>query len=147
MRIRSWLFAVVGLVLGCTSSPPPRSGASGAQCVPGRQEACACPGGGAGAQACKQDGSGYEPCNCGAPVATTAPPMPLAARPCGGEEQECVLGDNRHGWCRKGSCKDICPPGMSYTHLDTACHPPCGPTCRVCREGWFCADATAEIRE
>lgn len=33
-------------------------------CVPGKQEACACPGGAKGAQACRADGSGYDACAC-----------------------------------------------------------------------------------
>lgn len=34
-------------------------------CAPGKVEACACPGGGQGAQACRQDGAGWEACECG----------------------------------------------------------------------------------
>ena len=33
-------------------------------CTPGKSESCACVGGGQGAQTCKEDGSGYEECNC-----------------------------------------------------------------------------------
>lgn len=40
-------------------------GSAGAPvCVPGQQVACPCPGGSQGAQACRQDGTGYEPCVC-----------------------------------------------------------------------------------
>lgn len=35
-------------------------------CAPGKVEACACPGGGQGAQACRQDGAGWEACECAA---------------------------------------------------------------------------------
>lgn len=35
-------------------------------CAAGQQVECACPGGTKGAQACKDDGSGYEACACGA---------------------------------------------------------------------------------
>lgn len=38
---------------------------SSGECVPGQSIECACPGGGSGGQACKDDGSGYEPCDCG----------------------------------------------------------------------------------
>src|SRR5829696_1971433 len=33
-------------------------------CAPGQQIACACPGGSQGAQVCRGDGAGYEPCDC-----------------------------------------------------------------------------------
>lgn len=40
--------------------------ASGDQvCVPGQQVECACPGGVPGAQACREDGGGFGPCECG----------------------------------------------------------------------------------
>jgi hypothetical protein len=35
-----------------------------ANCVPGQQIECACPGGAPGAQACLPDGSGYDVCEC-----------------------------------------------------------------------------------
>lgn len=34
-------------------------------CVPGATQACVGPAGCSGGQACKADGSGYDPCNCG----------------------------------------------------------------------------------
>jgi hypothetical protein len=34
-------------------------------CDPGAQAACACVGGGQGAQICREDGSGWDPCDCG----------------------------------------------------------------------------------
>src|SRR5690606_1456953 len=40
-------------------------GAAPMVCAPGKVEACACPGGGMGAQACREDGSGWGPCECG----------------------------------------------------------------------------------
>lgn len=40
-------------------------GAAPMVCAPGKVEACPCPGGGQGAQACRDDGSGFEPCECG----------------------------------------------------------------------------------
>lgn len=40
-----------------TSTKPP-------VCAPGKQEYCACVGGKPGAQICKDDGSGWEPCEC-----------------------------------------------------------------------------------
>lgn len=40
-------------------APPPRA------CVPGATQACVGPGGCSGGQACAEDGSRFEPCNCG----------------------------------------------------------------------------------
>jgi hypothetical protein len=37
------------------------------RCVPGESRACVGPGGCQGGQACKQDGTGYTGCDCGAP--------------------------------------------------------------------------------
>src|SRR5690606_15703367 len=39
-------------------------GAAPMVCAPGKVEACPCPGGGQGAQACRDDGAGYGPCEC-----------------------------------------------------------------------------------
>lgn len=44
------------------ASPPPAARA----CVPGATQACVGPGGCSGGQACAEDGTRYEPCNCGA---------------------------------------------------------------------------------
>ncbi len=38
---------------------------TGDVCVPGAQQACACPGGNSSAQVCNADGTGYEACSCG----------------------------------------------------------------------------------
>jgi len=45
------------------------------QCVPGQQVACACPGGGEGAQVCDEEGAKFLPCACAAEV----PPGPTRA--------------------------------------------------------------------
>ncbi len=50
------------VLVACGSSESGRVGA----CVPGKQEACPCAGGGSSVQLCKDDGSGYLPCACGA---------------------------------------------------------------------------------
>jgi hypothetical protein len=42
-------------------------------CTPGQQVECACPLGIEGAQACKEDGSGYEPCQCPLDDGTSGP--------------------------------------------------------------------------
>lgn len=37
-------------------------------------------------------------------------------------ELPCSLKDGRSGWCKGGTCKDVCPPGYSYHPDDTRCH-------------------------
>ena len=51
------------LVIAPTPAPP--APAPAPACVPGATQACVGPAGCSGGQACKADGSGYEPCNCG----------------------------------------------------------------------------------
>jgi|GEM_PF-3272681 len=64
------------LVAGCTRDN------QGGQCVPGAQQACACPGGGEGAQICKDDGSGYAACfGCAGDVDLTDDNRDLSAPP------------------------------------------------------------------
>jgi hypothetical protein len=45
-------------------------------CVPGKQDACACPAGASGVQRCNNQGTGFDPCDCANPV--TPPPPPQA---------------------------------------------------------------------
>ncbi|MDP3501750.1 MAG: hypothetical protein Q8S33_15540 [Myxococcales bacterium] len=52
----------VGVVLLCTASC---SCEPQTVCVPGKTEACACPGGLTGTQTCNDDGQRFEPCECG----------------------------------------------------------------------------------
>ncbi len=59
------LLAVATLVLGCGSE---ESAADQKACTPGMSQACVGPGACKGGQACKADGSGYGPCDCGAGV-------------------------------------------------------------------------------
>jgi hypothetical protein len=56
----SLIIAVVSCGGGENSTPD----ASIKVCAPGQQIECACPAGAKGAQACKDDGSGYERCDC-----------------------------------------------------------------------------------
>ena len=54
------LLALVGLAPGCSS------GSAEAQCVPGVQVTCPCPGGRTGVQVCNPDGTGFAACqSCG----------------------------------------------------------------------------------
>ena len=53
MRLWPLLLALVA----CSSDEDPAQ-----VCAPGRQEACACPGGGQGAQVCNTEGTGYGAC-------------------------------------------------------------------------------------
>jgi len=65
---------LVVLAIGCSGSDDPglSGGSAGADagreaatvCEPGQQVECACPGGSAGAQRCRDDGSGWETCIC-----------------------------------------------------------------------------------
>lgn len=48
-----------------TPAPAPPAPAPAPACVPGSSQACVGPAGCSGGQACKADGTGYEPCNCG----------------------------------------------------------------------------------
>lgn len=53
------LLAALVLLAACSPTEPP------ARCTPGAQVACACPGGGSGAQVCAADGASYSACACG----------------------------------------------------------------------------------
>jgi len=66
--------APAGSTLSSAASNPdkPRS-----VCAPGSTQTCVGAGACQGGQACKPDGSGYEPCDCGSPA--PAPPAPTPA--------------------------------------------------------------------
>lgn len=49
------------------------------QCVPGATQACVGPGGCSGGQACREDGAGFEPCDCGEQLPRTTAPAPAPA--------------------------------------------------------------------
>ncbi|HEY1088598.1 MAG TPA: hypothetical protein VGE37_12925, partial [Archangium sp.] len=49
----------LGVVVGCSPTPPPRV------CTPGRSESCIGPGGCAGGQQCNAEGTGFGACDCG----------------------------------------------------------------------------------
>lgn len=53
-----------------SAAPPPRA------CVPGVTQACVGPGGCTGGQACADDGTRFEPCNCGAAAPGSSPTTP-----------------------------------------------------------------------
>jgi hypothetical protein len=55
----------------------PQEAAPARACVPGATQACLGPGACKGAQACREDGTGFEPCDCG--TATEAAPGPAAS--------------------------------------------------------------------
>ena len=71
------------------------------------------------------------------------PPPAVAA--CDGEETPCALGGGRWGWCKAGRCKNICPGTMSYSPLDTQCHPRCTASCQNCMDG-HCMDVSAQVQ-
>lgn len=58
-----WFCVVLGLLPACGADTGGVT-SGGEVCTPGKQETCACPGGASGAQACKDDGSGFEKCQC-----------------------------------------------------------------------------------
>jgi hypothetical protein len=75
-------------------------------CVPGQQVECACPGGPAGAQACKDDGQGYQPCVCsGGPKEDGGREPADGGRETseGGEDASDSGGDPRDGTDRESS--------------------------------------------
>jgi hypothetical protein len=58
-----------------SASPPPAPASAPAQhCIPGSTQACLGPGACQGAQACREDGGGYMPCDCGSGSPTTPSP-------------------------------------------------------------------------
>lgn len=64
MRI-FWGLAIVAIgVAGCGSTDDTKDLFGARVCVPGVTSECACPGGAKGAQACKDDGTGYDTCQC-----------------------------------------------------------------------------------
>jgi hypothetical protein len=126
-------------VLGCAASPDASdsafdgdgagggsTGSSGA-CTPGKQDACACPGGVMGVQACLPDGSGYDACDCGGGgTGGSAPTVGCGDGVCSMDES-CHTCDGDCGTCapctEAPSCKeaDIPPPSMPHAGgLDVA---------------------------
>jgi hypothetical protein len=63
MRIAKTAPLVIALA-SCGGRETPAPDASVNVCAPNQQIECACPAGARGAQACKDDGSGYESCDC-----------------------------------------------------------------------------------
>ncbi len=82
---------------GCVSSPDATLEADGAGgegggastgsgemvCVPGKVETCPCAGGGSGVQACNEDGTGFEACECGDGSTTSSTSGGGEIDPCG----------------------------------------------------------------
>lgn len=50
-------------------------------CTPGATQACLGPGACQGAQACRDDASGFLPCDCGTPAAPSPPTAPASSSP------------------------------------------------------------------
>lgn len=55
------------------------------RCMPGATQACVGPGGCSGGQACREDGGGYGPCDCGGQLLRAAPTRSQAPAPAGSE--------------------------------------------------------------
>lgn len=64
LRIPMAVAAAWGAIAGCSAGSNDHEDTTGTDpvCVPGEQTACDCPGGGQGAQVCRDDGSGYDEC-------------------------------------------------------------------------------------
>lgn len=86
---RAWEVQTAEAAGSAAPPPAPRPAPAPAPkraCVPGSSQACVGPAACAGGQACLPDGSGFGPCDCGAPTAPAAPaatvaPSTPAARP------------------------------------------------------------------
>lgn len=107
--IASLVFAPLAL-FGCATGAEGGSGGSGpANCVPGIQQPCACPGGGEGHQTCSPTGTSFEPCICGGGETITTEP------PTGDDSSTTAEPDTDPGPCGNGvedpgECPDACPP-------------------------------------
>ncbi len=132
-----------------------------AVCVPGKAEACACPGGAAGSQECNADGSGFLACACpaGATCQGTSAPVCGAHGVCaeadGGAScacfpgyigagcAQCALGaqdNDGNGECKPSCASLTCTAGTcSDTSGVAACVCPAGfagTTCAQCSAGY-----------
>jgi hypothetical protein len=67
LAMKLWLLATVlgGLAMAACGGPADTKDIfAGKVCVPGATQECACPGGVKGAQACREDGAGFDACAC-----------------------------------------------------------------------------------
>lgn len=113
-------FLILALLLaGCGGSdtdPNVGVGPQSMKCTPGAQVACACPGGGAGAQACNKEGTAYEECRCEAPMPDAGTDAPVLVKP------SCV------GSCQ-GNCYGTCDGTCTAMSSDGACIGTCTGVC------------------
>jgi hypothetical protein len=128
-------------------------GGSDKVCDPGDQKACACVGGGEGAQVCLQDGSGWGECDCGCVKDCTGRecgPDPVCGEDCGScpqywtclnalgvcsgctMDQDCILQYGEDYVCitATGVCIEYCEPDCSGKCCgDDGCGNECQDTC------------------
>ena len=123
----SGLVPVIVLLLPFCSSEESKDA-----CTPGREVACACPGGGSGSQVCTSDGSGFEPCRCvdggaGAAGAAGSSAIPDSGSGATGgtttldAQSECP--QNTATDAPRGDCdvvKQDCPTGQTCTLQESA---------------------------
>src|SRR5262249_55630252 len=82
-------------------------------CTPGQSIACVGPGGCAGGQSCKADGSGYEPCDCGGSSTPDA-----ATDSADGGSNDGASGDSPDG---AATCDPLSPPGQQGCSAGQKC--------------------------
>lgn len=153
--MRRWIAAAVCVLIAgaCSSDEDSSSKAGATACVPGVSTACTGPAGCAGGQVCREDGSGYGPCDCGSAqdagadqhAADGAPDSASDAShdssdasaacdpPCGTGEQCCAgacvsLTSLQH--C--GACNEPCDPALA-----SACELDADAGTATCRCGPF----------
>jgi hypothetical protein len=76
--MNSW--GSLGPPMGPPEKPAAEKGADARVCAPGSTQACVGAGGCKGGQACRLDGTAYDPCDCGPPPPAPAP-VPDPTRP------------------------------------------------------------------
>lgn len=88
------LAVVVAVGVGAIGACRSGGGTGAAKCVEGQSSACACPGGGNGAQVCNSGGA-YGPCSCEGPGLASAPSSATAPgadpRPCPADTKAAAL--------------------------------------------------------
>jgi alpha-tubulin suppressor-like RCC1 family protein len=171
-RGKWWWSLAVTMVL-CMSQLMGCSGAPEAElvpgaCVPGRAEACPCPGGLVGAQVCLSDGT-FSGCDCSPPVipdagfdddvfapvdtgpsdagpSDTGAPDDVGSPPDTEPVEDVVTTPDTPGW--DGSVEDVDPvaPGENGCGGDTPLAIQPGSPCGQCRDGQWICDGTEALR-
>jgi hypothetical protein len=115
------------LVSGCTDGST--TGES-AVCVPGKSDPCTCTAGQSGAQKCKDDGSGFEECVCGAQPTDVLEGAEVPSRTDSGD-----VGDQT-GFCSPACLEGSCCSGSCVDMSGDEAN--CGTCGKHCQEGQSC---------